>query len=160
MKKLLIAAVIMFAAISFSCKKNDANCCIPPYQPFTTAEKNGAKWDAAVSASKFKGDSVAIVGAQTEERLIMQIKFNGKGLYNLTGNQALFFTTVGQDVITSFYNVDNSTVSTLEITDYNNAKGTITGTYYVALKKEPNRYVGAPETIRFLKGRFTTYLKN
>ncbi|WP_374950558.1 DUF6252 family protein [Mucilaginibacter sp.] len=160
MKRFLFAALVMLSALNFSCTKGGRMCCANPYQPYMSAEKNGIKWDAAVSTSRIAGDSLAIAGSQTEERLVIRIMFNGKGIYNLTGNQATFFTTVGQDVLTSEYGVDNSTKSTIEITEYDNTKAIITGTYYIALKRAANKYPGSPETIRFLKGTFSTYLKN
>lgn len=159
MKKILPVFIIALSALSFSCKKDSPLCCALPYQPYINAEKNGSQWSAAVSTAKI-GDSTAITGSQTDERLIMRIKFTGKGIYRLTGNQATFATTVGQDVVTSEYGVDNNSMSTLEITDYDNNKGIITGTYFIALKRAPNRYTSYPETVRFLKGSFSTYLKN
>jgi len=159
MKNLSLTALVLLSVLTFSCTKQ-RDCCVLPYQPYITAEKNNVKWEAQVGTTKIAPDSIAITGSQTEERLIMRIKFAGKGTYTLTGNQAQFFTTIGQDVLTSYYNVDNTAVSTIEITEYDNNQAIITGTYSVTLKKAADRYPSYPESVKFLKGKFSTYLKN
>ena len=160
MKNLSLIALVLLSVLTFSCTKK-MDCCVLAYQPFITAEKNNVKWDAQVGTTKIAPDSIAITGTQTEERLIMRIKFAGKGTYTLTGNQAKFFTTVGQDVITSDYYVDNAAASTIQITEYDYNQAIITGTYSVALKKtSADRYPSYPESVKFLSGKFSTYLKN
>ncbi|MBD1364838.1 hypothetical protein IDJ77_13535 [Mucilaginibacter sp. ZT4R22] len=158
MKKLTLPALIILCLFTAACSKR--NCCVPPViAPYIGADKNSVKWTAEATAEKQGTDTLLIVGSQTEERLIMRLKFTGKGTYTLQNTQAFYFTTIGGDVFTSRYNVDNTAASTLTVTNYDEATKLVSGTYSLTLKKEyPNPSSAYPETVKFANGMFHVYL--
>jgi hypothetical protein len=46
----------------------------------------------------------------------MHIKYTGKGIYTLTGNQAKYYQKIGSDTV-SRYNIGVANGSSLEVTD-------------------------------------------
>ena len=160
MKKTLLFTVTACWLLLTSCEKRLC-CVLPQYEAYIKADKNNTNWAAKAAIEKAGTDSIAITGTGTEERLLMNIKFTGEGTYILTGNQAKYFTTIGRDVITSNYNADNITTSTVEVKFYDRTEKTITGTYTLALKKlYANPTDAYPATIKFTNGMFTAYLPN
>lgn len=155
MKKLILITIVCLAALTFSCTKERPLCCAMPDSPYIYAVKNNVNWQGAPLAEKITNDSIAIIGSQTKERLILRIKTKLEGTYTLTGNQGNYFTTVGQDVITSEYFLDDAATNTVTISKYDNAKDLITGTYSVTLKKATRFSDPAiPATVKFLNGKF------
>ncbi|MBK0381277.1 DUF6252 family protein [Mucilaginibacter segetis] len=159
MKNLKMTALLAFSILIItSCTKESPVCCALPYSPYISADKNGDNWHAVAAGLSISNDSLAIRGAQTEEQLIMRIKFNGTGHYDLQ-NKATFFTTVGQDVVTSEYGTDATAVNSLDITEYNAADNIIVGTYNLSLKKDshyPNE--AYPVSMKFVNGKFSVKL--
>jgi hypothetical protein len=158
MKKFTLLALVVFSLLTAACTKR--NCCVPPViAPYIGADKNLVKWTGEATAEKQGTDTLLIVGSKTEERLIMRLKFNGKGTYTLQNNQAFYFTTIGGDVFTSEYIVDNTAASTLTVTDYNETSRLVSGTYSLMLKRDyPNPSTAYPETVKFANGMFHVYL--
>lgn len=157
MKKLLFILLVSATALT-SCKNE--KCCILPDAPFfISASKNTTDWSAAGTAEKLGTDSLLIVGSKTEERLLMHIKFTGKGVYTFHTTQVFYFTTVGQDVFTSEYYVDESAPNTLAVEDYNPDSKRISGSYSLTLKKTHGITDPAyPESLKFVNGRFNIKL--
>nr|WP_294947306.1 DUF6252 family protein [uncultured Mucilaginibacter sp.] len=158
MKKITLPALFVLCLFTAACSKR--NCCVPPVvTPYIGADKNSVKWTGEATAEKQGADTLLIIGSKTEERLIMRLKFTGKGIYTFQNNQAFYFTTIGGDVFTSEYIVDNTAASTLTVTDYNETTRLVSGTYSLALKRDyPNPSVAYPESLKFTNGMFNVYL--
>lgn len=163
MKKLSYILIALLPVLLFSCTKYESvNCCGVGSAPHIQAVKNGEQWQALSVTQKIATDSIAISGLAQQDQLVMHIKFNGTGTYNLTGNQAKYLITpASNNISTSRYCSDSAELSTIEITNYDAAKGAITGTFSVALKKmNTNGDNTSPETVKFLKGDFSANIKN
>lgn len=160
MKKILILILPILSVALFSCNKTETiNCCGIGSAPYIQAVKNGSDWKAVSVTQKMASDSIAITGLSQSERLVMHIKFTGKGTYALAGDQAKYLTMAGSDVLTSQYNSDDAGVNTVEVTSYDAVKGLIGGTFSVALKKTMAKDESSPENIKFLKGGFSASIK-
>ena len=158
MKNLFFIAIASAALLLSACTR-EKNCCLLPPSYFVNASKNSVNWLSQGTAETLGTDSLMIVGSQTDERLLLRLKFTGKGVYTFHNTQAFYFTTVGQDVATSDYQVDESAVSTLEVLDYNVSAKTISGTYSLRLKKVyGNPDSDFPATAIFANGQFSVKL--
>src|ERR1700743_956760 len=113
MKKPACLILIGTAILSFSlsCSKQPLCCVVPPHSELhVTAEKNGAGWTADPQYSAIHDDTVVISGTNfnstIEETLNMQFIISGTGNYPLKNMQAVYYNTLGRDVITSEYDLD------------------------------------------------------
>lgn len=159
MKKLFFITIASIAVLLSACTREKSCCVLVPAPPFVAGSKNSTDWTSKGTAETFKTDSLMIIGSKTDERLIMKLKFSGKGVYTFQNTQAIYFTTVGQDVSTSEYQVDESGTSTLEVLDYNVSAKIISGTYSLKLKKVYGNPDSAyPPIITFAKGQFSVKL--
>ena len=158
MKKLLFAAIASTTIFNVACTKQQ-ECCKISVSPGISAQKNGVEWVGKPEVVKITNDSLSISGRQTEQWLAMKIKFNGKGIYTLKGNQVTHFETVGGDVSVAEYLLDDTAVSTLEIVEYDSTRGIIRGKFSLTLKLS-YRYANgpAPASVKFTNGTFTQYL--
>ncbi|TFF38261.1 DUF6252 family protein [Mucilaginibacter psychrotolerans] len=158
MKKLTLLALIFLCLVTAACTKH--NCCVPPpITPYIGADKNTVKWTGEATAEKQGTDTLLIIGSKTEERLIMRLKFTGEGIYTFQNTQAFYFTTIGGDVFTSEYIVDETAASTLTVTDYNETSRLASGTYSLTLKRNyPNPTSAYPQKVQFVNGMFHVYL--
>jgi len=158
MKKLTLLILIVLGLFTAGCSKR--NCCVSPaIALYIGADKNMVKWTGEATAEKQGTDTLLIIGSKTEERLIMRLKFTGKGTYTFQNTQAFYFTTVGGDVFTSEYELDKTAASTLTVTAYDETNRLISGSYSLTLKRDyPNPSTTYPETVKFANGMFNVYL--
>jgi hypothetical protein len=153
MKKILI--LVSFAiciTLIYSCHKDSK---VVPADYYFSASKNGASWGAQGSTSSITGDSLRLTALTATEQFYIDIKFNGNGIYPLTGKQAAFFTTAG--ALTTNYKLDFTQNSSITIKSYSTKTHIISGTFELDLIKDsdnPNEYV----PIRFAGGIFRVKL--
>ena len=158
MRNLLLASISFIILLSTACTKQQ-DCCVLAVSPAIAADRNGTSWNAKPETFNVNADTIAIVGRQTEEVLIMKIKFTGKGVYTLSPGQVINILTVGGDVSVAEYNPDANKISTLEIVEYDSTRGIIRGRFNLAMKLH-RRFstVNNSAEVTFTKGTFTQYL--
>jgi hypothetical protein len=159
MKKLTFTSLALLSLLFTACLKNDNNCCKVPYQPYFVAEKDGLQVYAEPGSAKAGTDSLAITGKSQTAGIVMHIKFTGKGVYALTGNQGKYYTRVNSDT-TSRYNIKALTsASSLEVTDYDSTARVIAGKFTLNFKKTFSLPSNTnPDSVKFTKGQFSVYL--
>lgn len=162
MKKLTLITLAILALFNSACRSD--KCCTPaPQKQFIIAQKNGASWTADPSSSNIQGDMVALFGtnfsSSIEETLTMQFKVSGTGNYPLKNTQALYYNTIGRDVMTSRYQLDDSFANSVNVTSYNSNTNIISGTFSLKLKRVyPDSVNTAQNGIQFLEGKFNMAL--
>jgi len=141
-----------------SCLKTDDNCCVAPYEPYFIAQRNGVQVYGIPASAKVGTDSIAVIGKGNDAGIRMHIKFNGKGVYTLQGNQAKYFTRLGNDTV-SRYNVNTASASSLEVTQYDSVAKIITGKFTLNFKKTYSKGGATyPDSVRFSNGQFSVPL--
>jgi hypothetical protein len=158
MKKLLFACIAAVVISSSSCTKKQ-DCCVLAESPSIAAEINGEAWTGKPEIYKTNTDTIAITGRQTEQYLMMFIKFTGKGIYTLKPGQVRYTLTVGGDVSIAEYTPDETAINTLEVVEYDSTRGIIRGKFNLNLKLG-RHYVGngKANNIAVTQGTFTQYL--
>ena len=158
MKKLTFTGLALLSLLFTACLKTDENCCTVPYQPYFVAEKNGLQVQAYPGVTKVGTDSIAVLGSSGEAGIRMNIKFKGKGVYALTGNQAKYYQNIVRDTV-SRYNIGLPNASSLEVTDYDSVNKVIAGKFTLRFKRTfPVTSSTYADSVKFTKGQFSIYL--
>ena len=158
MKKLTFTLLALLSLLFTACLKNDDNCCQAPYQPYFVAEKNGLQVYGIPASGKVGTDSIAIGGLSQDAGIRMHIKFTGKGIYGLTGNQAKYYQKINSDTV-SRYNIGVANGSSLEVTDYDSTNRVIAGKFTLNFKRTfPTTSSVYPDSVKYSKGQFSVYL--
>jgi hypothetical protein len=134
----------------------------PPTHPcdYITARKNDVEWTVHAKTSfGFENDTLYVHGSGNEETLGFRFLFTGPGTYEITAkadnryfdSHAYYCTTVGLDVITSFYQLAQK--ATVEIVEYNETERVIKGHFEFSLSE----YAGS-SALRFEQGTFRVHL--
>lgn len=147
----LIFVPLLFWLIS--CNESDKN-------PLSEIEalKNGDEWKGRTEID-FDADTetltiLGIVNEPAEEIIVMKIKFEGPGNYTLTADQALYYTLIGGDGITSDYKIDLDGHSEIEIISYDPDSRVIFARFELKLKKNRSSIENAVEYLHFTDGFF------
>jgi hypothetical protein len=155
LKGIILQTIIAVCALlAASCSKEEAK----PAESYFKAEKNNAAW-VSTADGQFDSDTLRLFGFNTdgEQHLYFAVKFNGAGKYPLINRQASFYTTVGLDVLTSGYKLDNTKASSITITRFDETNRTISGIFEVYLLKD-DQYTNARTPLKFTKGNFRVKL--
>ncbi len=142
MKKILLPAfLIAFLSLVCSCHKDSK---VIPDDFYFKASKNNADWGATANCYTIPGDSIRLTALKPagEEQIYINIKFNGAGIYPLTGNQAKFFTTAGTDAVTSQFKLDTTQNSSLTVTCYSKSTHIISGSFNLYLLENTAGFTG------------------
>ncbi|MFQ3212820.1 MAG: hypothetical protein ACJAT1_000195 [Marivirga sp.] len=99
-------------------------------------------------------DTVTIIGMGNEEHISFRIKLVDEGVYELNGKQALYFTTLGLDAVTSEYILKSNQQSSVTITDYDKNRQIISGRFNIYLQKEWPNTADTLEVLNFTNGEF------
>jgi hypothetical protein len=99
-------------------------------------------------------DTVTIIGMGNEEHIYFRIKLVDEGVYELNGEQALYFTTLGLDAVTSEYILKSNQQSSVTITDYDKNRQIISGRFNIYLQKEWPNTADTLEVLNFTNGEF------
>jgi hypothetical protein len=129
-----------------------------------SADLNGIGWSAVMSVSfdLNSSDSLrfqAVTNHPNDEVMNLIIKFQGVGSYELTGQSASYYTTVGGDVLSSEYVLDTSVPSHFEITEYAADTKTVEGNFKLVFKKKRGQSADS-EILNFKNGKFKGTIKN
>jgi hypothetical protein len=158
MKKLTFTSLALLSLLFTACLKNNDNCCTTVYQPYFVAEKNGLQVYAEPGSIKVGTDSISIIGKTREAGIRMHIKYAGKGVYALTGNQAKYYQRVGNDTV-SRYNIGIANGSSVEVTDVDSVNHAIAGKFTLKFKRTfPTTSSVYPDSVKYTKGQFLMYL--
>lgn len=130
---------------------------------YLMTNKNGEQWTVhATSSFSSEGDTLYIHGHGHEESLGFKFFFTGTGTYELEpkGNDSYFrdnayyYTTVGGDVIMSYYGLAEK--GTFKIVEYIESEKVIKGNFELSLKKYSAH--SGPDTLKFYHGTFSVHL--
>jgi hypothetical protein len=158
MKKLIFTSMALVSLLFTACLKNDKNCCATSYQPYFVAEKNGLQVYGEPGTIKIGADSISIIGKSQDAGISMHIKYNGKGVYALTGNQAKYYQRIGTDTV-SRYSIGVANGSSLEVTAVDSVKGAIAGKFTLKFKRKfPVTSSIYPDSVKYTNGQFLMYL--
>lgn len=158
MKKLTFTSLALLSLLLTACLKNNDNYNSAPYQPYFVAEKNGLQVYGEPGSFKVGTDSISIIGKSRDAGIKMHIKYTGKGVYALTGNQAKYYQIVGSDTV-SRYSVGIANGSVLEVTDIDTVNKAIAGKFTLKLKRTfPTTSSTYPDSVKYTKGQFLIYL--
>jgi len=152
MKNVIYLAVACFVLLSTACHPD--KCCVPPEsQVYIRAQKDSALWEANPANNTVKNDTIIIVGTTNnpgalEETLVIGVKYNGLGNYNLATGQAVYYTTAGHSTPIIKHDIDTLFANSLNISFY--ASGYIVGSFNLKfIDTHPST-----KDISFLQGRF------
>lgn len=105
-----------------------------------SAQRNGKNWGGITEIRVDENtDSLTFLGIgnqPNDEVVVMKIKFQGLGHYTLIKNQALYYSTVGGDVITSEYKLAPNAIGQLTISKYDVEEELIEGNFKLLLNKK------------------------
>jgi len=152
MKTITCLALSCFLLLTTACHPD--KCCVPPgSQNYIRAQKDSVLWDADPANTTVNNDTVTIVGKTNkpgtlQETLVIRVKYNGLGNYNLTNGQAVYYTTAGQSAPVVKHDIDTLFANSLNIFFY--APGNIVGSFNLKFINTPP----STKDIAFLEGRF------
>jgi len=152
--KSFIQVLVLCVTISFvlsSCQKDDSI----EQSDFISASVNDKNWNGTPEIYiDNANDSLTILGYGNEQHIFIKIKFKGEGTYNLENSRSNYYTTIGGDVITSFYTFDANSASQLKITNYNSELNIIEGEFEISLLKEWSNPENDNDKTIFKNGEF------
>ncbi|MDB5112575.1 MAG: hypothetical protein JWR67_3689 [Mucilaginibacter sp.] len=156
MKRILYLSIAIVCLLSASCRKDQVAV------NGITATKDLTPWNTTDVYTGFKPlstkDTLFITGHNGEENIIIAIKQKGAGTYQPGEFKAYFYTTIGQDVIVSKYQLYNDPANTIVITDYDETKQIIKGTFTLVFKSTYIYNNTLPDKVTFTNGKISTQL--
>ncbi|GAA4325226.1 hypothetical protein GCM10023149_27400 [Mucilaginibacter gynuensis] len=130
MKKPVTLLLLLATLAITACKKEKRACCVlPPGAEFYLAGKQGDSTWFGKPTAVFYNDSLNVYAGHGEQHMNIRIKFTGKGKYSLNNTNAIYYVTVGQDVIVANYWADNTADNWITVTNYDKANNIITGDF-------------------------------
>ncbi|MCF0058606.1 DUF6252 family protein [Dyadobacter sp. CY356] len=156
MKKL---AILMLALGFFACKNEKDKESVNPESSSFSAEKNNEKWTGGTSLQLKSADSDTVsfffvANHPNDEVLVINVKFDGMGVYPLNRNQAFYYTTIGGDVISSRYAMSSEDTGRLVITKYDTIHKEIEGNFEISLKKQSANPENNVDVLKFTNSSF------
>ncbi|MEQ9301469.1 MAG: DUF6252 family protein [Cyclobacteriaceae bacterium] len=144
--------VFIVAALGFIACNNDDQI----ERSFLSAQLNESSWSgrSEINRDATNNDTLAILGIGNEEVLVLKVKIDQVGVYVLTGEQAIYYTTVGGDAMTSRYIVDPAHSSQVTITTYDRDRNVVEGVFEVSLIQEWSNPENDLDQLRFTNGQF------
>ncbi len=128
---------------------------------FISANLNAQSWKALPELTiDTRTDTLTLLGVGNEQVIAFKLKFNGEGVYDLSGTQANYYTTVGGDALTSLYTLGETASSQITITAYNSEQNTIKGNFEIVLVKEWSNPENDLNELNFTQGRFKATITN
>ncbi|RKR81335.1 hypothetical protein BDD43_1480 [Mucilaginibacter gracilis] len=148
--RLILCLAVAATMIMYACKKTDDKVIDTNF--YMTALNNNNSW-TAIPFAGFLGDSLYLQGSNSEKAIMMKIKFGSLGKYPLTGNQSLYVTNIGGDVLSVKYVLRADTVSSVTLTSYDADKQIFEGTFDLSfIQTFP--VVTNPAKVSFSNGKF------
>nr|WP_298793842.1 DUF6252 family protein [uncultured Allomuricauda sp.] len=154
----LISGVLLFVFLGIvSCSKDDNQI----EADFIVAKINSENWKGIPEVNlNAVNDTLILLGVGNEEVVVFKIKFNGKGVYNLSGTQSSYYTTVGGDVITSLYILEDDLTSHIIISDYSPEQNVIRGNFKISLLQDWSNPENNINSLSFTQGEFKGTINN
>lgn len=122
---------------------------------FVSANLNEEPWSGLPEISiDAAHDTLTFLGIGNEQVIVFKIKFIGVDVYNLSEHQALYYTTVGGDAITSQYLLNTHTPSQVIITAYDDEQNTLEGSFTISLSQKWSNPESPTDILRFTNGLF------
>lgn len=148
----LISAVLLFVLGGIvSCSEDDNQ----NEADFIVAKINAENWKGIPEVNlNSVNDTLTLLGIGNESVVVFKIKFSGKGLYNLSGTQASYYTTVGGDVITSLYILEDDLTSQIVVSDYSPEQNIIRGNFKISLLQDWSNPENDINALGFTAGKF------
>ncbi len=151
-KNNLILVSLLFLSFGIVSCDNDDNQDEPN---FILSKINEVNWNGVPEINiNHVNDTLTLLGSGNEQVVVFKIKFNGEGVYNLSGTQANYYTTIGGDVITSLYTLGTSSSSQITITEYNSEQNIVKGNFELSLLKEWSNPENNENSLSFTNGQF------
>jgi hypothetical protein len=160
MKKFSLIILATLPLLLTACLKNNNNnkCCNVYYDPYFIAQKNGVNVYAYPGSAKIGTDSISVFGVSNDAGLRMRFKFNGKGVYALSGNQSKYYQVIGSDTV-SRYNLGTAVGSSVEVTTYDSINRIIGGKFMLNfIRIFPTASSIYPDSVKFTNGQFVIAL--
>lgn len=154
-------AFILFTIAFFSCKPDKENN-PEPTDSYFTSRRNNENWKGKTSIQTYN-DSLFVFHTANEpntEVLLLKIKYDGLKTYTLQNGQALYYTTVGGDVLTSQYVLAPAETGTLTITKYDAGQKVLEGSFNLELIKQRSNPENNIDKLQFTNGAFKGKLLN
>ena len=152
---LIFLLIVSFGIIS--CHGEDE----PKEEDFISSTVNEVNWNGIPETHYFaENDTLALLGLGDEQVLVFKIKIKGEGNYHLNKYQTHYYTTIGGDVITSFYRLDESSNSQLTITDYDPERNILKGNFETTFLLDSGDPDNHPDKLIFKNGEFKASLDN
>lgn len=159
MKKFDFVLTVLFL-LSFgitSCNDDD----ILDDPNFISSRINEVDWNGTPEISiNHVNDTLTVLGYGDGQVVFFKIKFVGKGIYNISGNQASYYTSVGGDIITSLYILGESNNSQISVTDFDSEQNIIRGNFQLSLQQDWSNPENNVETLNFTNGKFKGIINN
>nr|WP_299172489.1 DUF6252 family protein [uncultured Allomuricauda sp.] len=154
----LISGVLLFVFLGIvSCSKDDNQI----EADFIVAKINSENWKGIPEVNlNAVNDTLILLGVGNEEVVVFKIKFNGKGVYNLSGTQAVFYETIGRDVIISNYTLQDGRTSQIVISDYIPEQNIIRGNFKISLLQDWSNPENNINSLSFTQGEFKGTINN
>ncbi|MBW8244280.1 hypothetical protein K1F50_15835 [Muricauda oceani] len=150
---LLLLTIPMFLGCD-----SDNDSIPPPLAANTfTAQKNDDAWTGTIDLQLTANDTLTFlaIGEGLDNGILMvKMKFDGEGDYTLKKEKALYYDTLGGDVIVDEYTLREPEKATFSIDSYNEANGTVTGTFAIELFPEAQGGKSIEYFLRITEGRF------
>lgn len=122
-----------------------------------TAEKNDKHWHGTTDLQLMKNDTLTFlaIGEGLDNGILMvKVKFEGTGSYTVAKEKALYYDTLGGDVILDEYTLQEPEKANFVVESYNEANGTLTGTFALELFPEAQGSKSIEYFLRITEGRF------
>jgi hypothetical protein len=160
MKNICYIAALFLVLVTGACSKGEKVCCdvnLPDF--YFYGLKADTAWLGKPNAFLLNNGGLYMTTQLSGETFGISIEdFKGKGTYKLTAFNCWDHTIVG-DVLLNQYIPDDTTDNWLEIYDYNEPEGIVSGAFKVTLKRT---YGNPPEAyaiqLQFLNGKFRAAL--
>lgn len=153
---LLLLTIPMF----LGCDSDDDS--VPPLEANTfIAQRNDNPWQGNTEIQLMENDTLVFlaIGEGLDNGILMvKMKFQGEGSYTLAKEKVLYYDTLGGDVIVDAYTLQEHEKATFRIDSYNEANGTLTGTFSLELFPEAQGGKSIEFFMRITEGRFTATL--
>jgi hypothetical protein len=121
---------------------------------FVKAKLDNQSWSGSPELSLNDiTDTLIFHGVAQEEVIFFKIKLNGTGTYQLSKDQAIYYTTLGGDVLTTSYSLDPETPSYVKITTFNEIHKQVIGEFDISLVQ--NYPTDQSHKLAFSEGEFS-----
>lgn len=162
MKNILVISLLFLLA---SCSQSHKDEVIVPEDSgyYIVSKMNNLDWKGTLYVKKDANQDTLNIGGSFErpttgtESLWMRIKFNGVGIYPLTGRQMSFSTVIGGDAFMNRYDLIVGESAKMVITKYDSTSKILEGTFEGILRQS-RADVNSLDSLNVVDGKFRGYI--